>query len=258
VTGINNGNGCSNTSTIALSVFISTFAVTSPTAICKGNVATLTASGPATAYSWITSTGVPVGNSASSITVSPASSTIYSVTGTNGSCSNTQSLNLIVNPIPNVIAQTGKSTICRFEVSTILASGATSYSWNTGVTSPSISVTLSLTTSYTITGTDVNGCAKTVTITQFVATCIGVDELKGNSAGGITVYPNPNNGNFTVDSDVNITLTIVNALGQTVSTLKLSDENKKAALISNLPNGIYFLIGNDNDVKLSKKIIVER
>ena len=258
VTGINNGNGCSNTGTIALSVFISTFAVTSPTAICKGNVATLTASGPATAYSWITSTGVPVGNSASSITVSPASSTIYSVTGTNGSCSNTQSLNLIVNPIPNVIAQTGKSTICRFEVSTILASGATSYSWNTGVTSPSISVTLSLTTSYTITGTDVNGCAKTVTITQFVATCIGVDELKGNSAGGITVYPNPNNGNFTVDSDVNITLTIVNALGQTVSTVKLSDENKKAAWISNLPNGIYFLIGNDNDIKLSKKIIVER
>jgi hypothetical protein len=258
VTGINNGNGCSNTSTIALSVFISTFVVNSPTAICKGNVATLTASGPATAYSWITSTGVPVGNSVSSITVSPASSTIYSVTGSNGSCSNTQSVNLIVNPIPNVIAQTAKSTICRFEVSTILASGASSYSWNTGSTTPSISLTLSLTTSYTITGTDINGCAKTVTVTQFVATCIGINELNGNGQGDIKVYPNPNNGNFIVNSDQNITLNIVNAIGQVVSVIDISDENKKEVNVSNLPNGIYFITGQNQNLKVNKKIIVER
>jgi hypothetical protein len=258
VTGINNGNGCSNTSTIALSVFISTFVVNSPTAICKGNVATLTASGPATAYSWITSTGVPVGNSVSSITVSPASSTIYSVTGSNGSCSNTQSVNLIVNPIPNVIAQTAKSTICRFEVSTILASGASSYSWNTGATTPSISLTLSLTTSYTITGTDINGCAKTVTVTQFVATCIGINELNGNGQGDIKVYPNPNNGNFIVNSDQNITLNIVNAIGQVVSVIDISDENKKEVNVSNLPNGIYFITGQNQNLKVNKKIIVER
>jgi hypothetical protein len=163
-----------------------------------------------------------------------------------------------VNPIPNVIAQTAKSTICRFEVSTILASGATSYSWNTGVTSPSISLTLSLTTSYTITGTDVNGCAKTVTVTQFVATCIGVNELKGNSDGGITVYPNPNSGNFIIRSDVNLTLRIINTLGQLVSEFNLSDDNRNEILINNLESGIYFIQGDSQRYTINKKIVVEK
>jgi hypothetical protein len=143
-------------------------------------------------------------------------------------------------------------------VSTILASGATSYSWNTGVTSPSISLTLSLTTSYTITGTDVNGCAKTVTVTQFVATCIGVNELKGNSDGGITVYPNPNSGNFIIRSDVNLTLRIINTLGQLVSEFNLSDDNRNEILINNLESGIYFIQGDSQRYTINKKIVVEK
>jgi hypothetical protein len=143
-------------------------------------------------------------------------------------------------------------------VSTILASGASSYSWNTGSTTPSISLTLSLTTSYTITGTDINGCAKTVTVTQFVATCIGINELNGNGQGDIKVYPNPNNGNFIVNSDQNITLNIVNAIGQVVSVIDISDENKKEVNVSHLPNGVYFITGQNQNLIINKKIIVER
>ena len=257
VTGINNGNGCVNTGTIALSVFISTFVVSSPTAICKGATASLIATGPATSYAWITSNGVPVGSGVSSVTVSPASSTIYSVTGTNGSCSNTQSINLIVNPIPNVIAQTAKSTICRFEVSTISGSGATSYSWSTGATTPSISLTLSLTTSYTLTGTDVNGCVKTVSVTQFVATCIGIEKNSQDNLG-VNVYPNPNNGSFVISSDVKLNLHLINALGQEMTTINLIEGDKKDITVSSLPAGIYFITGQSGDVKINKKVVIER
>jgi hypothetical protein len=258
VTGVNSTNGCSSTNTIVLPVYIATFVVTSPTAICKGNAGTLTANGLATSYSWITNTGLSIGNNVSSVTVSPTSSTIYSVTGSNGSCSTTQSLNLVVNPIPLVTLQTAKSYICAFEVSTIVAGGANSYSWNTGATTPSISFNLNLTTSYTVTGTDLNGCAKTVTITQFVATCKGINEWQSNGDDAISVYPNPNNGSFTVSSEQNISLQIVNALGQLVGTLDLSKENKKEVNVSHLPNGIYFITGQNQNLKVNKKIIVEK
>ena len=229
VTGTNTiTEGCTNTNTIVLSVFISSFVVTSPTAICNGGTATLIASGPATSYSWNVNGGV----FSPTITVSPVITTTYYVTGTTGSCNSTTSVPVIVNPIPNVTALAAKSTICRFEVSTITGNGATSYSWNTGASTPTISFTLSLTTTYTLTGTDVNGCAKTVSVTQFVATCIGIEDHSFDNNAGLIVYPNPNNGNFTISSDVNISLSIVNALGQVVSTIDLSDVHKKEITVS--------------------------
>ena len=122
VTGTNTITGCTNTNTIVLSVFISSFVVTSPTAICNGGTATLIASGPATSYSWNVNSGV----FSPTITVSPVITTTYYVTGTSGSCNSTTSVPVIVNPIPNLVtALAAKSTICRFEVSTITGNGAT-------------------------------------------------------------------------------------------------------------------------------------
>lgn len=43
----------------------------------------------------------------------------------------------------------------------ITATGATNYNWNTGASTSSLSVTPSVNTSYSVTGTDVNGCTGT-------------------------------------------------------------------------------------------------
>jgi hypothetical protein len=91
-----------------------------------------------------------------------------------------------------------------------------------------------------------------------VATCIGVNELKGNSDGGITVYPNPNSGNFIIRSDVNLTLRIINTLGQLVSEFNLSDDNRNEILINNLESGIYFIQGDSKRYTINKKIVVEK
>jgi hypothetical protein len=256
-TGTDTTTGCQNTNTVTLPVYISTLTVSSPTALCKGQTATLTASGPATSYIWRTSNGATIGTGAS-LTVSPLSTTLYSVTGSNVSCSSTQGVNLIVNPIPNVTAVTAKSYICRFEVSTITGNGALYYNWNTGATTPTISFNLSLTTSYTLTGTDINGCSKTTTVTQFVATCPGFESRTINDNLSVTVFPNPNNGNFVINSDVNISLQIVNTLGQVVHTLSLNEGNNNNIAVNNLPNGIYFITGETKGIKVNKKIVIER
>ncbi len=251
--GTNTVTGCQNSNSYTLAVYISTFAVSSPTAICKGTTATLTASGPATSYSWTANGGVV----SPTVAVTPLNSITYYVTGTNGSCSSTQTVPVIVNPLPNVTASVAKSTICRFEVATITGNGATTYSWNTGASTQVLTFTLSITTTYTLTGTDNNGCSKTTTVTQFVATCIGLDE-QGKAESAIQVYPNPNNGNFIISSDVSMTVNVVNALGQVVHTITLNEDNKNKVNISSLPNGIYFITGEAKGVKLNKKVVVER
>ena len=192
------------------------------------------------------------------MTVSPAVTTVYNVTGSNVSCSNTETVNLIVHPIPNVTAVLAKTQICRFEVSTISGNGANTYSWNTGATTQTLSTNLSVTTTFTLTGKDLNNCSKTVTVTQFVATCIGIDEATEKGQIGLLVYPNPNNGNFTISSDVNITLRSMNVLGQELNTLLLTEENQNKVTVSSLPTGIYLVSGETKGLKVNKKIIVER
>lgn len=54
---------------------------------------------------------------------------------------------------------------------TLFASGAQSYQWNTGATSPTIVVKPLVTTIFTVTGTHTNGCATTAEITITVNSC---------------------------------------------------------------------------------------
>ncbi len=254
VTGTNTLTGCTNTNSFLLSVYVPTFVVTSPTAICKGQTATLTAVGPASSYSWNISSGII----APSVTVAPVVNTVYYVTGSSGNCTSSKSVTVTVNPVPNVGATVLKKQICRFENSTISANGANSYSWSTGATTPTISVALSVTTTYTVTGTDINGCSNTITVTQFVATCIGLEDQQLDNYPGLNIYPNPNNGNFTVSSVDKINLSIINSLGQIVGIFKLSESTVKEITVSDLPTGIYLITGEAGGLKVTKKIIVEK
>ncbi|MHB8259608.1 MAG: DUF7948 domain-containing protein [Bacteroidia bacterium] len=127
--------------------------------VCAGNTATLTASG-ATTYSWNT------GATTAAISVTPTVTTTYTVTGTTGTCTATHTTSVVVNSLPTVTINS--ATICAGSTATLTASGATTYSWNTGATTAAISVTPTVTTTYTVTGTDNNGCTNTATSTVTV------------------------------------------------------------------------------------------
>ncbi len=145
-------------------------------AVCAGSAIGLQASG-ANTYQWSIGGGAATGLSNSSISnpqASPANTTTYTVLGVDGNgCTNTDNVQVTVNNLPNVSAGADAS-VCPGLGTGLAASGATSYSWtptaglsNAAIAGPTASP--SATTTYTVTGTDANGCVDTdqVIVTVF-------------------------------------------------------------------------------------------
>ena len=121
--------------------------------VCDGSSATLTASG-GVSYLWST------GATTAQITVN--SSATYSVTGTGSNgCQNTASAAFTVNPLPTISISASSTSICAGDSVTLTASGGTSYLWGGGQTTNPLTVTPGATTTYSVTGTDANGCQNT-------------------------------------------------------------------------------------------------
>jgi len=114
-------------------------------------------------YLW-TVTGGTIGGVATNNTVTVTWTTVgngtISVKETNTlGCDTTVSRTIPVNALPSVtITPSGPTTICNGQSVTLLATpGFVSYSWNTGETTPNITVTQSGT--YVVTVVDQNGCS---------------------------------------------------------------------------------------------------
>ena len=170
-------SGCSNTQTMSVLVNATPTVVVNNATICSGSSANLTASG-ASNYSWDT------GATTASVSVSPTSSTNYSVTGTTSGCSNTQVVSVTVNSLPVITASS--STICAGSVATIAASGASTYTWNTGANTSSINDSPVSTTSYTVVGTSAQGCNNYATATVNVVSAPSISVNSATICAGST------------------------------------------------------------------------
>jgi len=182
-------NGCATvaTSTVTVKSLPSITANPSLT-ICSGKSATLTVSG-GTAYRWST------GATTTSITVAPTINTGYIVTVTNG-CSATVSNTVAVNSVPTAsITASPSFTICNGQSTTLIGTPVvgSSYSWSTGATTTSITVSPTANTVYTLTATNASGCSATSTKTVVV-----------NAAPAVGVAASPS---FTICTGSNTTLT---------------------------------------------------
>ena len=121
--------------------------------ICVGESTTITASG-ASSYSWSN------GATGNSITVSPTTTTTFTATGTDSNgCVSSGATQITVYPLPTVEI-TGTLSFCAGASTTLTATaGLSSYLWSSGETTQAITVTSG--GSYTVTGTDSNGCIAT-------------------------------------------------------------------------------------------------
>jgi|GEM_PF-5711163 len=120
--------------------------------ICKGEVASLTASG-ANEYLWST------GETGNTITLTKEGN--YSVTGfQEGFCSTKTDFAIREKPFP-VLLIAGNTDICSGEKTTLTASGALSYRWNTGEVGPAIVVSQS--GKYTVYG-NTDGCESSASV----------------------------------------------------------------------------------------------
>jgi gliding motility-associated-like protein len=163
--------GCTGTDTVTVNVnptpIISPIAI--PAAICTGDTASLSASSDivGTTFLWN-----PGGITGTPLTVTPPSTTIYTVTGTSPlSCTATATVTVTVNPIPVITPTAAPDTICNGASSSLTASSTvagTTYLWNpSGLISTPVTVTPGSTTIYTVTGTAAS-CAGTANVTVIV------------------------------------------------------------------------------------------
>jgi hypothetical protein len=127
--------------------------------------------GPYT-YSWSPSTGIS--NPAAATTYAhPATTTAYTVTVTdNTGCTVTDIVNVTVNPLPIVAATAINDSICPGDTATLYATGsAFIYVWQPGpMMGMMLPVSPAATTTYTVTGTDGNGCSASAIQTVTVLT----------------------------------------------------------------------------------------
>ncbi len=255
VSGTNTLTGCSKTATqqILVNPLPVVSIIASGSSICSGNFVTLNGQG-ATTYAW--TNGVLNGTA-----FSPTITSAYSVTGTNTltGCTSTNSAvqTITVLSLPSLSVSASASISCVNETVILNVSGAQSYSWSTNENTYSISISPSVTTSYTVSGTSVNGCSATTTLTQNVSECLGVETLKEKNPE-LIIFPNPNNGQFTLSTNQEMEVALMNELGQVLKTISLNETNKKSFLVADLPNGIYFVLGLKENPSVKLKIVVSK
>ena len=119
--------------------------------ICSGESVTLNAGTSNASYSWSTGANTP------SITVSNPGT--YSVNVNNG-CGIVSDQITLFNGAFQVNAGIDR-TICNGESVQLTATGANAYSWNTGQTTSSITVSPTTTTTYTVSATNIYNCTST-------------------------------------------------------------------------------------------------
>ncbi len=260
VVGTNTLTGC--TSTVNQSILVNPtpniVLFTNKYAICAGQSVNLTALG-GVSYTWSGSS-----SNANMISVSPLTSTTYTVSGANAfGCTKMATQAITVNPLPTISASSARpSQICVGESVVLTATGGSSFSWISNTSSSilsgaNVNVSPSTTTNYTVTGTDINGCSNVATLTQVVDACTGLSEAA--AAAGFNVYPNPSSGAFVVESLNNINgaqIEVVDLTGKVVFRNTINN-GKVIVNLDQASNGVYFMKvqsqGAVNIVKLIKQ-----
>lgn len=153
----------------------------SNTMVCSGDNVTLNALGNALTYTW-----TPVNQVGNSITVSPANTAPYTVTGTNSlNCTSSVSQIIVVTPNPTINVSSSVSEACPGGTVVLSASGAATYTWtDSGTVSSTVVVNPTASTVYSVTGSYASGCSSstvisisvfqpTVSVVSTTAVCTG-------------------------------------------------------------------------------------
>lgn len=198
-------NGCANIDSVTVQVnpLPNVGINPSATSVCLGNGLSLNGTGAST-YSW-------TGSVQNGMVFTPTNSQSYQVTGTDANgCTDTATVFIPVNPLPNVVAMASNTQLCGGEMVTLSGTGASTYAWTGGATNGLPFAPL-FSGIYQVTGTDLNGCTGSdsvflsVTLLDTSVSNTG-NTLFANAAGltyqwldcnnGLTAIPGQNGGAF--------------------------------------------------------------
>lgn len=138
--------------------------VSGDSVVCQGHSTFLVATGGAS-YLWSSGQTLP------SITVTPSVNTTYTVIGFDSGIGCSSQATIKVNDLPT-IAISGPDSVClnvNNQNITLTASGAYTYTWNTAATEHTTVVTPTVTTHYSVSGSDaITGCVGIANHTVYV------------------------------------------------------------------------------------------
>lgn len=143
--------------------------------LCAGSSATLTAGSGFSSYVWN-----PGGSTTQAITITPSTgSSTYTVIASNVSgCTVAATTTVTVLPFP--AATVSGTTVCAGDMATLTASGGGSYSWSTGQTSNSITVSPTANTTYSVI-VSVGSCVDTAAATVWVISGVTANISSANT-----------------------------------------------------------------------------
>ena len=239
-------NGCSATDQVTITVSGSTaptvVATANDTVLCGSGTVILSASG-ANTYTWDNGLG-----SGSSVSATVTSTTTFTVTGSNGTCDNTDAITIVVNdnPTPPIVDnngtfETGVYTTYQWYLNGTAISGATLQTYT--YTQPG---------SYTVEVTDANGCSGTSSEIIILDTYINEGETNI-----FTITPNPSKYQITINGlqgKFNSNIRIIDITGKEV--LKVNGyNNNKSINIQHLQKGVYFVEIFNNDSIYTERFV---
>jgi hypothetical protein len=224
------------------------------TSMCGGSI-TLDAQNAGANYLWSTT--------AITQTIVVSSTGNYYVDVTTGAgCSASDSIMVTVNTPPSVTFAP-QSNACASDPSFTLAGSPAGGTFSgVGVSGNTFSPSAAGVGPHTITYdyTDANGCSASIDAVITVNACVGVNEPF--VAAGMNVFPNPNNGSFTLtinDADYSeMTVELLTVEGRVIYSDKASDV--KGVYVKQLDlgteaNGIYFLRVTANGQSFMQKVV---
>jgi hypothetical protein len=262
---VTDANGCSGTAqfiTITQPAMLrdSTIAASIAEVSCNGGsngAVSIGVAGGTTPYTYVWTPNISTTSSASGLSAGTYS---VSISDNNGCTGTAQSITITQ---PTAIRDSIVSTQCSPSDSasgsaTVGVKGGTSpytYSWSpsggTGATGTALAPG-----TYTVTITDNNTC--TVQLTTMVSVCAtGINPITvaGNK---ITIYPNPNNGEFAISGLVKgSTLELYNDIGSLIKTISVNAETMPLD-ITGMANGVYLVrIISENGITVMQQRILK-
>ncbi len=226
-------SGCDSTLVLTLTVQpLPTVNIqASQQAICDGGSVVLTATG-ADSYVWSTN------ESTTSITVSPNTTTIYSVTGTTNGCGDTAMITITVNPLPQITITSSTTNLCPGSTTTLTAQGGQTYLWSNSSTTNPITVSPTITTTYSVTGTDANSCSSVATVTITTLPTYNLSQTASICQGDVYAW---NGNNYASSGTYTLNLTTQQGCDSTLS-LQLTVHPKPSVTINAIDTTL--IIGN--------------
>jgi len=216
--------GCSSSSSMAVATVSVVpnlpVSITGDTLLCIGQTTTLTTSG-ASSYTWSANAG---NANTASVVLTPSVTTIYSVAVEGGSCIGqaTATVDVVTHPLVSVI---GNTFICAGNTTTLTATGASNYIWNTGATTTSINLSPTTNTTYSVIGS-IGSCTAqavatvsviksiTVSITGDTTICYGQTSiLTANGASTYNWNTGATTGAITISPTVTTNYAVIGTIG---------------------------------------------